>query len=1147
MSASEHSARASAVSASTKSQQQQQQQVRKKDEASGAQADEAPLLVTVVQGGSEFGNKFTLLEFHPSLPWVLTVTKHGGKIVIWDSEAEKLVSTISVFDALTFQRPHQTATNGIWTESQTGRMISVTFLDDSALLWNGYSGVSVLQRATSGGAGSAGMVDVFSPSGPSEEFSSASESTGHRRTLSAGGVSANARSRVTDDADGGKGNDAAVLLVTEAVACILLVGTTAVQHALSSHQVNNKQFTTAKVVSVVSTRRPLCLMGCNDGCIVVWDPYARDGRCAAVIMTPHSSRITALEALYVIHGNPQAASDSDRVKIEGSSSLCGGHLCIAIGTDGGSVTKLRFRNRDEVDVDFAAKKVHDSVMSLCVTPQCETERRRTFEGLRNGAAESQVQDMINAITRTRAICSLGSQHLVIQDAVTGTELRRIKVKGLGLTRLLPCPKRLLLVGAEGLHYAIDWCLTADSQIQPVADLIAFLRRSRDTQKLTRFVPAAFYDAITLSPLDAAAALVAAAQKPDDDKDLRTYCGVVHPARHGSVFGLGTNKGIFIVDERHKKGTSSLWYCTPVGDGASESASVSLSLNPTLDTMLPVAKTASRPLFTSTFLQSTPDGRLNSFSFVSDSAMLCNLRRSSVVLPLARQVLGLSAVPGSVLYAPQPFAADSSGDFSSISEQRTVFDSTGGNKVAGVWPSPCNELLVVTTTLREILLFEVRRGFAPLTVPTMNRADSVAWAFNSSAFASLAADTRRVVVASVRKVQQHGSAGPDGGPRFQVAPTTHEISPTNVPVAISGGRWLCVHYESSFSGLSSQFFRWESGGSGGGGGAMGGGGAIGNAIPQPVMMRWDPTGTLCALAYETSISFMQVRRKMFSFMGSVDISSAPVDMLFFNKCLFVSFERVIMLLLPTSKMVQKVLIASSDPTIAGGEGASTSSHASAMLSYRVLLAPLGRLRLLRVVETLVDDQNGLALLVADESSLVHAIPLSACVAQLMIYVHGYNFDTCTASQRELVDSCLTAKSDGSGMFAASVRQFALDCGFDAGAQGGASRGSTAAASPLEYAIIKDDVELLVSAMNSGVQRDDPSVITIRRRVIDSLVVAVGARHTGNWVTQQAAGQESIAFLAVLARSMEKRRDAGPVDAARHHVVNDLLFEAFVRLS
>jgi hypothetical protein len=365
--------------------------------------------------------------------------------------------------------------------------------------------------------------------------------------------------------------------------------------------------------------------------------------------------------------------------------------------------------------------------------------------------------------------------------------------------------------------------------------------------------------------------------------------------------------------------------------------------------------------------------------------------------------------------------------------RTVLEPSPTFNVRSVHVTNQADLVAVVTDTRELLVFDMSPTGGPLIVPPnvkQAHPDVAAWAFNGLHIALLNVDTHTITIGAL----EHRAG------RYAFHPQPHTIQTSNVPRGITGGRWLCVHYEPTFSGLTSQFYRWESS-------SRGGGGALGGFIPQPRELLWDRTSTMCALVYESTITFMHAHRKLFSVLCTTEVRSVPLHAMFVRRALVVVLHREIVMLLPTTSGVHKVVLASSSASQASGNGPSGSRSggaggggvsggatgatragasgltaagangianlSAASFDAVVHVRPPGNLFVANF------DEANFDLYIVDELTRVVRLPLAGSIAHLLWVLHAapYTSDAPTAAEVSAAAArahVMSTSAEGSGL-------------------------------------------------------------------------------------------------------------------------------------
>ena len=235
------------------------------------------------------------------------------------------------------------------------------------------------------------------------------------------------------------------------------------------------------------------------------------------------------------------------------------------------------------------------------------------------------------------------------------------------------------------------------------------------------------------------------------------------------------------------------------------------------------------------------------------------------------------------------------------QQDTVMEPSPTFLVRWLVPSPNNDLIAAITDTQELMVLDVARRFNQLQVPALKAVDAAAWNTTTTALAVFLGDRKKIMIIDVDKQQGVQSTT---AVVYALSHNPREVVLSSAAQGIAGGRWLCVHLEATFTGKSSQFYRWDSA-------TRGGGGAVGGFFPQPIQVAWDSTATVCALTYPRHVVFMAAQRKVFSLLSSADVRSEPLHIGFALMGLIVVLRGEVLLLLPTRSGVQRCTIAAFD--------------------------------------------------------------------------------------------------------------------------------------------------------------------------------------------------------------------------------------------
>ena len=1177
-------------------------------------------------------NKITHCAFHSVLPWLVLTPKHGHECIVWDYAAGKIISTLHLLDLLSSQRPHSNASTSSsatasWNEELAGPIVHISFVDESCLMWERFTQQNHVRPTSAFSESNVNAVASDSGQGRQPRRAAASETplfaaVGPHHDPNeelyfkdiAVRPSDDKNTDDDDDADnqagGAETRDTCLLVIARNVAVLVSVGTATIHRTLLTSSVGNRAIVSCVVLPIVGAHNPVAIMGCNDGCLMLWDPVRAittqevskphlgfslsqgallKQDCVSIHQSPHASGIVSMAKFMFLLPHPAAPEQQATFDIEGASTFRGSHLVIVIGTEGGSVTMMRLHNRDDDDVIWSTKKVHDYVYSLCVAPQSPADRHTEADHVyRPDTQPVERNEFITTLGMANFIYSLGPHHIIQQDPRNGGEVRKIKVTGMNMRHLIPGAFRLFMVCESSNQFSIGYDLNQASDqenwlgIDPLIERGIRLAHSASAQPAG--LPAGGTATAQTKPGHSKSSSVVAIQQEHavasledfidkQQEHFKLYRMVHHPMLPNTTVALCTNAGLILTDITVRRaGDISFIQQQPklpkhgsslagVGDDGASAAPSAMSAYTSASAM--TTRSSDDGIPTSDkyeFLYCHgPTGKAATATLNIPFDALYNAPATVMLLPL----LGETTTSSSVA------AASSARRNEHVVNRLIVCEPNPTYKVVKLCPSPNGCLVAALTDTRDIQLYDASHGFTVLTMPSMTRADMLVWSASSKAFAVMSLESKKITVATVKKV-----AGAKGHTTYAISPSTHDVMPANVPVGISGGRWLCIHYQASFSGLSSQFYRWES--------SMAGGGAVGGFIPQPLFLQWDRLATLCALAYPTCVVFMEARRKVFSKVNAVDVSSPPQDILFCNKALFVMFEREIMLLLPTRNIVQKVIVASINPALVTHPlhaGSSAVNAEEASFAYRAALRPSGKLSLKGVVKRLHPEdveKHVLALIVSDEVLQCFAVPLSQSLTQLLLYIHSYTSITSNPADRLFVQRRLLrtvtnvnrhgagaasgGTSAGNSMFTVAVHQFCQDAGCDVlqkaaeagivlsqttdGAEGEDAEVLIASeAVTIDLRCIEDEVRWLTAhklaseapAESTGtapVSTSSKMSTTVISNVVRKLMKHAADSHSGGWTSEESIIRGCFDAISSAAerlrpnRSNDQKEEASP---------------------
>jgi hypothetical protein len=649
---------------------------------------------------------------------------------------------------------------------------------------------------------------------------------------------------------------------------------------------------------------------------------------------------------------------------------------------------------------FAKKNVHDQLLSTAVS--LVPPSLLYSASPKNHVSDTTTVDaLVLSFLGLKHIYALGPNAVTLHQARTGIELRRLPLP----SQVIPSPPVSIAVNyfsaflfcAGDDHFSLSLDVTQESlrHCLRLSDLIPITSGKAREERTLRSGP---YGTQSAAPSLGRNDDHDPAYTPSD-ANVRVYGAVLDPANSAAQVAVLTNEGCIVVEAQAASTTLSvpgvfqsqqIFGLPPPSDSpgfdiapASGSA-VGSSRRRSAANRIQQATKSPPPSSSSTvsFLVRGHKSRISVVTAIDaldgDTGVTneCRPPRTPHYLLRAMHELAVGIRDGGAEALPPN--ANSLGLTATLS--KTILEPSPTFSVRSVHVTARADLVAVVTDTQELLVFELSGNGAstPLIVPpALKQAhpDTVAWSITSSFIALLNLETQSITVGSLES-----RTG-----RYGFLPQPHVIPTSNAPRGISGGRWLCVHFEPTFSGVTSQFYRWESS-------SRGGGGALGGFIPQPKMLEWDLTATLCALIYDSNITFMQAVRKTFSVLCTTDVRSVPLHVRFVRRALFMVLHREVVMLLPTAQGVHKIVVASSSTLDVHNKA--TSTHGARKLRNRgversgggtfdavVYLRPLGHLTISNF------DEVNFELYLADETCKICRVPLAGTIAHLLWTLHS----------------------------------------------------------------------------------------------------------------------------------------------------------------